>query len=356
MAGKTDSPLRSVVAVNVKPLDIQELPSPYRKILWREVEKLKKNDDVLAVGLAGSVARNDLWHGADLDIEVVVKGDKPKRVLCTEQEISVDYGYFGESQINDLPYDTRPIYDPTQILTKTLRARTKKQLWQKMIQKNTDSIERYLQKARSALRSDPYSTLCHIQNGSAELGSNLVLATGTAPSVRRTISKLEAAMSKIGRSDLFNKYVRLYGMPETLINSDFLCEQLEQGYREVWSYMNEKAVGPAYMVQQSSSGPWFRNRIEPIYEHDKRDLVWLVFIEYPFILGFIFKTLGIDDFPEHVFEPFKSLSGPPTRWVNRYRRILDLVPEKSIAGLLSTAEELNAEAKWLASKKHLGRS
>ncbi len=339
--------------MNVKPLEIQKLPSPYREILRREVEKLKKNDDVLAIGLAGSVARNDLWHGSDLDIEVVVKGDIPKRVVCTEQETSVDYGYFGESQISDLPHDTRPIYDPTQILTKTLRARTKKQLWRKMIQKNTDSIESYVQKAKSALRSDPYSALCHIQSSSAKLGSNLVLATGTAPSVRRTISKLEAAMSKIGRSDLFNKCVSLYGMPQTLKETDFLYEQLRQGYAEVWSYMNEKAVGPAYMVQQPNSDPWFRNRIKPIYEHDKRDLVCIVFIEYHFILRFIFKTIGIDDFPEHVFDPFKKLSGPPACWINRYRRILGLFPEKTIPILLLTAEELNAEAKILASTKYL---
>ena len=334
--------------MRVMPLDVKQLPSPYREILLREVEKLKKNDDVLAIGLAGSVARNDLWQGADLDIEVVVKGDKPKRVVCTEQEISVDYGYFGESQINDLPHDTRPIYDPTQILTKTLRTRTKKQLWQKMIQKNTDSIEKYLQKARLALQSDPHSALCHIQNGSAELGSNLTLATGTAPSVRRTISKLEAAMNKIGRLDLLNKYVSCYGMPKTLKNADFLCEQLEQGYRDVWSYMHEKAIGPAYMNQQTSSGPWFKNRIKPILEHDKRDLIWIVFIEYPFILKFILKTIGISDFPANVFDALKKLSGPPALWVNRYRRILNLIPEKNVPILLSTADGLNAEVKKLA--------
>jgi hypothetical protein len=339
--------------MRVNPLNIQRLPSPYREILQREVEKLKKNEDVLAVGLAGSVARNDLWQASDLDIEVIVKGDKPKRLLCTEQEISVDYAYFGESRTEDLPHDTRPVYDPTQVLTKILRKRTKKQLWQKMIQKNTDSIESSLQKARTMLRSDPYSALCHIQNGGAELGSNLVLAAGTAPSARRMISKLEAALSEIRRSDLFDKYVSLYGMPETLEKADFLCEQLEQGYREVWSYMNEKAVGPKYMVQQPSSGPWFKNRIQPIYEHDKRDLVWIVLIEYPFILDFIFKTIGIDEIPEHVFEPFKSLGGPPTRWVNRHRRILGLIPEKSVVRLLSTAEELNDEVKRLASKKYL---
>jgi len=344
---------KDLTPMNVRPLEIQKLPSPYREILGREVEKLEKNSDVLAIGLAGSVARNDLWHGADLDIEIVVKGDKPKRVVCTEQEISVDYGYFGESQINDLPHDTRPIYDPTQILTKTLRKRTKKQLWQKMIQKNTDSIEKSLQKARSALQSDPYSALCHIQNGSAELGSNLILATGTAPSVRRTISKLEAAMNKIGRSDLFNKYASLYGMPKTLDKTDFLCEQLKQGYAEVWSYMHEKLVGPAYMVQQSSSGPWFKNRIQPILKHDKRDLVWIVLIEYPFILGFILKTLGITDFPEKVFEPFKNLSGPTLAWVTRYRRILSLIQEDNVQSLLSTAGQLNVETKRLVGKKYL---
>jgi hypothetical protein len=335
------------MTMRVIPLDVKKLPSPYREILGREVEKLKKNDDVLAVGLAGSVARNDLWQAADLDIEVVVRGEKPKRVMCTEQEISVDYGYFGEFQINDVPHDTRPIYDPTQILTRTLRTRTKKQLWQKMIQKNTDSTETSLQKARSALRRDPYSALCHIQDGSAELGSNLILATGAAPSVRRTISKLEAAMSKIGRMDLLNKYVSLYGMPETLRKADFLSQQLEQGYAEVWSYMHEKAVGPAYMNQQTSSGPWFKNRIKPILENDRRDLVWIVFIEYPFILKFILKTLGISGFPAKVFQVLKNLKGPPALWIERHRRILSLIPQKDVPDLLSTAEELNAEVKRL---------
>ena len=210
--------------MRVIPLNIQSLPSPYREILQREVEKLRKRDDVLAIGLAGSVSRADFWHGADLDIEVILKGDKPKKVICTEQEISVDFGCFGEHQIEDLPHDTRPIYDPTQVLTKTLRKRTKKQLWQKMIQKNTDSIENSLLKAGSTLQSDPYSALCHIHDGSAELGSNLILATGTAPSVRRTISKLEVAMGKIGRSDLFDKYVDLYGMPETLEKANVLFD------------------------------------------------------------------------------------------------------------------------------------
>ena len=117
--------------------------------------------------------------------------------------------------------------------------------------------------------------------------------------------------------------------------------------------MHKKAVGPAYMVQQSNSEPWFRNRIQPIFEHDKRDLVWIVLVEYPFILRFIFNTIGIDDIPEHVFEPFKNLRGPPTHWVNRYRRILNLVPKGNVPNLLSTADKLNAEVKTLADEKHL---
>lgn len=339
--------------MRVLPLNFKRLSSPYREILGREVEKLKKSEDVLAIGLAGSVARNDLWQAADLDIEVVVKGDKPKRVVCTEQEISVDYGYFGESQINDLPHDTRPIYDPTGILAKTLRARTRKQLWQKMIQKNTESTEVFLKKAESALPDDKLSALCHIHYAGAYLGPNLILATGLAPSVRRTISKLDAAMKKIGRQDLFDRFLRLYGMPETIGKADFLSQQLESGYAEVWSYMHEKAVGPAYMNQQSSSGPWFKNRIRPILEHDKRDLVWLVFIEYPFILRFVLKTVGINDFPAEVFDALKNVSGPPAFWISRHRRILNLMPQKDVPELLSTAEALNDHAKSLASSKRL---
>lgn len=332
------------------PLNVRSLPSPYREILEREVEKLKRRRDVLAIGLAGSVSRGALWHGADLDIEVILKGDTPKKVVCTEQEISVDFGYFSESQLEDLPHDTRPVYDPTRILSNALRKRTKSQLWQKMIQRNIDSIEAMLQKARSVLRSDPHSALCHIQHGSGRLGSNLILVTGAAPSIRRTISKLELAMTKIGRLDLFNEYIGIYGMPEALKKTAFLYEQLEQGYREVWSYMHEMAVGPAYMVQQPNSESWFKNRIRPILEHDRRDLLWLVLCEYPFILQFIFKTMGIEDFPEHVFKPFMNLSNSPTLWANRYRHILRLFPKAKVPNLFSTAEQLNAEVKKLVGK------
>jgi hypothetical protein len=81
--------------------------------------------------------------------------------------------------------------------------------------------------------------------------------------------------------------------------------------------------------------------------------VWIVLIEYPFILRFILNTIGIDDLPERIFSPFINLSGPPTYWVNRYRHILNLVPKSSVPDLLSTTEKLNAEVKKLAGKKYL---
>jgi len=195
--------MRKAFSMRTKCLNVQKLPSPYREVLQREVEKLKKQDDVLAIGLAGSVARGDFWLGSDLDVEVIVEGDEPKRVVCTEQEISVDFGYFSESHVKDVPHDTVPIHDPTRVLTKVLQQRNKKQLWKKMIQKNIDSATKYIQKAKFALKSDLYSALCLVHVASDGLGSGLILASGMAPSARRTISKLEESMKKIGRKDLF---------------------------------------------------------------------------------------------------------------------------------------------------------
>ena len=85
-----------------------KLPSPWRGVLDRELGKLKARNDVIALGICGSVAQDDIWPGSDLDIEVVVKGDRPKEIITTEQEVSVDYGIFGENQLNEIPYDTRP--------------------------------------------------------------------------------------------------------------------------------------------------------------------------------------------------------------------------------------------------------
>jgi len=339
--------------MRTKRLNVQKLPSPYREILQREVKKLKKREDVLAIGLAGSVARGDHWQGSDLDIEVIVKGDKPKRLVCTEQELSVDYAYFSEFHVEDVPTDTLPIYDPAMVLTKVLKERNKKQLWKKMIQENTDSSTKYLQKAKLAIRGDLRSTLCLVHVAGDSLGPGLVLASGMAPSVRRTVSKLEKAMEKIDRTDLFDKYVSLYGMPATVEVSDFLLAQLQEGYSEIWKYFKEKSLGPVYMLQQPDSERWFKNRIEPIYKYDKRDLVWVVFTEYHFVLKYIFKTIGREDFPEEIFKESKGLNGAPALWVSRYNRILELIPETDVPNLLAEAEELHAELKTIAGKNYL---
>ncbi len=111
-----------------RPFDISEVSPARRDILVREVEKLKAGGDVIAIGIAGSTAYGDTWFGSDLDIEVVIRGDKPKQILTTEQEISVDFGIFGENNLNEIPYDTRPFYDPTGILTKELSSRNREEL------------------------------------------------------------------------------------------------------------------------------------------------------------------------------------------------------------------------------------
>lgn len=333
-----------------KRLDIRKLPSPYREILEREVKKLKQRKDVVAIGLAGSVARGDIWLGSDLDIEVIVKGNQPKKVVCTEQEISVDYGHFGESQVEDVPHDTVPIYDPTGILTKTIRERSLKQLWNKMIQQNMEHVEENLAKIKTVSASQPYSTLCLIHRAGVGLGSGLILAVDMAPSVRRTISKLEKAMVKIGRQDIFKKYLSLYGMPQTVSMAHLFYKQLREGYKEIWQYFKDKSAGPIYMLQQPSSEPFFQNRIAPLYSYDKRDLVWIVYNEYHFVLQYIFRTIGREDFPAKVFKELEALSGPIALWTNRYHNLLELVPNTEVPHLLKTAKELQNELKAIADK------
>lgn len=333
-----------------KRLNIRKLPPPYREILEREVKKLKQRKDIVAIGLAGSVARGDIWLGSDLDIEVIVRGNQPKKVVCTEQEISVDYGHFDESQIKDVPHDTVPIYDPTGILTKTIRERSLKQLWNKMIQRNMEHVEENLAKAKIVSVSQPYSALCLIHRAGMGLGSGFILATDMAPSIRRTTSKLEEAMVKIGRPDIFKKYLGLYGMPQTVSMAEFFYKQLKEGYKEIWQYFKDKSAGPIYMLQQPSSGLFFKNRIAPLYDHDKRDLVWIVYNEYHFVLQYIFRTIGKEDFPAKVFKELEGLSGPVALWTNRYHNLLELTPNAKVPPLLKTAQELYNELKVLVAK------
>jgi len=58
--------------------------------------------------------QDDIWPGSDLN-RSCVRGDRPKEIFfsTTEQEVSVDYGYFGEKQLSEIPYDTRPVHDPS---------------------------------------------------------------------------------------------------------------------------------------------------------------------------------------------------------------------------------------------------
>lgn len=327
-----------------------KLPSPYREILEHEVRKLKQRKDVVAIGLAGSVARGDIWLGSDLDIEVIVEGNQPKKVVCTEQEISVDYGYFGESQVKDVPHDTVPIYDPTGILTKTIRERSLKQLWNKLIQRNIEHVEENLAKAKTVSVSQPYSALCLIHRAGTGLGSGFILATDMAPSIRRTTSKLEEAMAKIGGPDIFNRYLSLYGMPQTVSMAELFHKQLEEGYKEIWRYFKDKSAGPIYMLQQPNSELFFKNRITPLYDYDKRDLVWIVYNEYHFVLQYIFRTIGKKEFPAEVLKELEGLSGPVALWTNRYQNLLELVPNTEVPHLLNTAQELYKELKALTDK------
>jgi len=332
---------------SIRRFDPTKLPSPWRGALERELGKLKARSDVIAVGVCGSCAQDDIWPGSDLDIEVVVRGDRPKEIFTTEQEVSVDYGYFGEKQLSEIPYDTRPVHDPSGILTRELESRVRDEVVRKALDVILDRSQKVLGWAQIALAEDPYSALAWVTSASQWLAEIFTLSAGLNWTHRRVVSRLEKATTRLHRDDILQDYGKLMGFPRTLERAGELLSDLQLGYREVWSYFKGKN-GPVYMVQQLDSEAWFKNRIVPLYEYDKRDLVNLVYSEFRFILAFIFSVAGYERTPDVVFRDTARFEGPPAEWADRYRKILYYFSSDEIPGLLVAARDLLEEGKALA--------
>src|SRR2546422_11077760 len=212
-----------------------KLPPPWRGVLDRELGELKARNDVIALGICGSVAQDDIWPGSDLDIEVVVKGDKPKEIITSEQEVSVDYGIFGENQLNEIPYDTRPVHDPAGILTKELESRVRDEVVRKALDAILDRSQKVLGWAQIALAEDPYSALAWVTSASQWLAEIFTLSAGLNWTHRRVVSRLEKATTRLHRDDILQDYGKLMGFPGTLERAEELLSDLQWGYREIWN-------------------------------------------------------------------------------------------------------------------------
>lgn len=149
---------------------------------------------------------------------------------------------------------------------------------------------------------------------------------------RRVVSRLEKATAKLHRNDLLQRYGGLLGFPQTLEKAGELLSELQLGYREIWKHFKGRPDGPVYMVQQPDSETWFKNRIVPLYNYDRPDLVNLVYSEFRFILAFIFNMAGYERTPDVVFRDAAGFYGPPSRWVERYKNILHLFSTDEIPG------------------------
>jgi len=332
---------------SVRRFEPTKLPSPWREVFERELGKLKARSEVIAVGVCGSCAQEDIWPGSDLDIEVVVRGDRPKEIFTTEQEVSVDYGYFGEKQLSEIPYDTRAVHDPSGILTRELESRVRDEVVRKALDAILDRSQKVLGCAQIALAEDPYSALAWVTSASQWLAEIFTLSAGLNWTHRRVVSRLEKATTRLHRDDILQNYCKLMGFPQTLERAGELLSDLQLGYREIWSDVKGKN-GTVYMVQQPDSEAWFKNRIVPLYEYDKRDLVNLVYSEFRFILAFIFSVAGYERTPDVVFRGTARFEGAPAQWADRYRRILHYFSTDEIPGLLVLAKDLLEEGRALS--------
>lgn len=341
------------IKMDVRPFDISKVLPPWKDILTKEVERLKANADVLAFGIAGSFAYEDTWSHSDIDLEVILKGDREFNVLNTEQgKISVDFGLFGGNDLKRIPYETRPIYDPNGLMTKELSSRDLNDELSRAIQEGLAECGDLLKRAEEALSVDPKSTAVFLHLFAWGMSTVLTVAAGDNRTVKRTCSRLERAMRKRGREDFLRRCEQLYGFPKTLEHVQELLSHLQEGYREIWGFFKGKKVGPRYMIQQPDSEAWFHNRIEPVYWNDPRDLVWIVYIEFPFVTSFLFRNLtSLENLPPDMFRQSETFQEAPAKWINRHLKCLELLDVKSSESMLSAASALMDDARQFVGRR-----
>ncbi|MFQ5871928.1 MAG: nucleotidyltransferase family protein [Candidatus Geothermarchaeales archaeon] len=339
--------------MEVRPFNLSEVPSPWKEILEREVEKLKERHDVVAIGIAGSWAQGDTWSGSDVDIEVVLKGEHDFDLSIDEEEgISVDIAYFGENILHYIPYETRPLHDPHGIMARELASRDLNEVRSGMVQEGLSVCGRFLKRAEEAVELDPRSALVFLHLYAWNLSELLTIAAGDDRTMVRRCSRLERAVKRHGREDLLDRCAQLYGFPETLEHSRELLSHLQHGYREVWGFFRNKEVGPPYMVQQPDSELWFHNRIEPLYHFDSRDFVWLVYLEFPDVTWHFFRILSKHErLPPNMFKEAEAFPERPRKWVSRHLQCLELFETNAARGLLGVAKDLIADAEEFANQE-----
>jgi hypothetical protein len=266
--------------------------------------------------------------------------------------MSVDFGLFGENNVKDIPYETRPIYDPLGIMTNELASRDFNDILSQTLRHNLDSCQDLLNRAEEALEVDPRFTLVLLHLYAWDLAEVLTVGAGDNRTTKRKCSRLERAVRRRDREDLVKRCGQLYGFPETLRHAGELLSQLQEGYRGIWSFFRGKDIGPPYMIQQPDSELWFRNRMEPVYRNDPRDLVWIVYIEFPFVTRFLFLNLtDHQTLPSSMFQEPETSPEAPRSWVSRHLRCLGLFDAGSSEEMLLESKDLIADAREFVDRR-----
>ncbi len=324
------------------PARLSELSSPWREVVGDELEKLKKREDVVAVGLAGSLSYGNVWFGSDVDLELVLRGEHRFTVLNTERaSLSVDFGIFGENNVLEIPYDTRPLYDPEGFLGKVLAGRDLTRILQVQIGQNLEYAASVLGRGNQALNEDPVSARAFAHLLSTPIGEAYSLLAGEHRTIKRHVSRLDRATAKLSEKGFFEEYSKLIGLPSITEEIDDLYKELELGYREIWPYFKGKDEGPRYMIQQPDSDAWFRNRILPLRKYDTRDAAWLVPQEFIFVMGFLFRNLTKHErLPPNFTHLAQGFTGAPGKWVARHLNVLGYLDTTHSKDLLRTGQDL----------------
>ena len=227
------------------------LPEKLRKALEKTIKELRAKENVYGVGLFGSWSRGDAAPSSDIDLFVFDRRD-----FAYEYVERVEVGGFlvdldhvprqwvqgpMPSEIDQKLYEMQILYDRDWLLTNMKLLMTKSYGTPERVDIRTEAhvveSDIYLSRATSAFSRQDFQSSCLFATVALENILKVLIEIALQPfSASRLVKILEDSAVKLGRKDLFNKYLDLAGL--SVANEESVKEKLRL-FKAIW---NEMAV------------------------------------------------------------------------------------------------------------------
>lgn len=279
-------------------------------LLKREADKYRAMDNVIGIGVLGSMARKDVWECSDLDLVVLFeKAENDFFFEFDDQDgIPIDVMCITKNYLKDQPYVSslygcRVMYDPTNVLSTQVSKTNNIHFSDKEISKRNqchiDEAKKFLEKACCSLgESDFPSAVEHSRQAVLHSGMVAVEKSRSIMSHHRRIDKYRSSFQALGCQDMFERFLKTLRLNKVDGKTSRVYDKLIQhlfdnGYP--WIHRNlEEKTAPQWMdwTKKISLHSVLNWRILPIYKigHRHADFVDKVIDEYEEFAKAVFEV------------------------------------------------------------------